>query len=259
MEYKGFIEELRSTMNNRQTHKYRLDLLLSWLYEFKFTDYPTAFELLGLSKGKGGYRFIREQVENGNVTRFNNKNLGDQVNLLRISAQGVKYLKGNGLIGSEAPYVRSKRLERNSTLLHHLGTQKAAFRVAKKLKKKSDWGIEIFWEPKIGEIQADAEVRIRYEDGEYGRIAIEFERTAKNRKRAVYTLKQHDRNIAARKCQMVLYRFDDDAVMSQYKRYFDAEAWENIVKDSRHQLKRKLDSYEPQYRHRIKFLKQKPG
>ena len=258
MQYNGFREEVSTGLNNREKHVYRADILLAWLYEFKFTDYATAFELIGLSKEKGGYRFVRDLIEKGGVVRFQNLVIGDQKNLLRISADGVKYLKSKNMIDAEAPYVRSKRLQSNSAMSHHLGTQKAVMRLISRLNAKIEdrFTADVEWEPKIGEIQPDALVKINLIDrGGQMTIAVEFERTAKNRKRVFYTLKQHDRNISNGLYSRAWYFFDDESIRGQYMGWFEHESWENVTRNSEHQLKHTRSRYEPANRGEFSFNK----
>lgn len=260
MQYNGFREEVSSELNNREKHVYRADILLAWLYEFKFTDYATAFELIGLSKEKGGYRFVRDLIEKGGVVRFQNLVIGDQKNLLRISAEGVKYLKSKNMIDAEAPYVRSKRLQSNSAMSHHLGTQKAVMTLISRLNAQMKGGFtaEVEWEPKRGEIQPDAIVEINKTDrGGQITIAVEFERTAKNRKRVFYTLKQHDKNISDGLYSRAWYCFDDQSIRRQYIGWFEHESWENVTRNSEHQLKHTRSRYEPVNRGEFSFAKTK--
>lgn len=270
MRYQHYDNEHRKTLATNHIYKYRTDILFKWLYEFKFTDYMTAFKLIGLDKFKGGYRFIRTHIEKGFLVRFNNVQLGDKVNLITLTPDGVKYLKAHGMIDEFDPYIRLKRLQNNSNMYHHLGTQMAVY---DQLHSRGSWFLEghhsyVEWESKQGDIRVDALITFKPNlDNEYywtltgyrpviRRYAIEFERSSKSNKRIYYLLKEHDRNIELRdKYDGVLYYFDDPSIKAFYAKKFTQDVWpEFSLSKQSHRVVKTLREYTPKHPQSFMFV-----
>lgn len=250
----------------------RMRVLMTWLYEFQFTSYEVAFAVIDTSPN-GGYRFLSTLLKQEFLKRFHNEATGDQMHLLCLTLKGVKWLIAHGYIAPESRNHSFKRLTTSTSLIHHLGTQKAVLGLCD-MRKGHGYEIgKVSWEQSIsvkaGSIRPDAVVSMAIDEqslqdfhsmfgsrADYRlkqRIAVEFERTDKARKRILFHFTQHCLNLKKGHYSDVQYLFNKPEVMRLYKRVFDEEKWQVYKMGKNGRLAKTMEVMKPNEQVRERF------
>jgi len=199
----------------RHVREEKIRLVLDWLLEFRFSSIPVLAERLGQTAVNAN-RFFNGMLEDGLIQKFSNVHTKHYKYVMLTSA-GVSYLEAEGRDVSSA-IVRTAQIGRYSRIIHDLSVQAC-------LVKHLDEYSEIIYERNLQYDTADRPDAVAVSKKHGYKVAIEFERWRKDKKRIYQVLMTHAGNLIKKRYSGVFYYFEHKADMEHYKKLFDEESW----------------------------------
>ena len=193
----------------------KLRLVLTWLLEFRFSSYELLARLIE-STPANAYPFFRSLKRKGIIHEFFNVYTGRQ-RFFMLTRTGVGALDIDGRDTSKA-MTHSHRLERYAHILHDLGVQAAV------LKRRHHYD-EVIWDQhiQIPEQFEKPDALLRAPEGYW--VALEYERSRKERKRIYISFRNHAKALINRHYSGVYFLFDQESHLSYYQTLFAAPEW----------------------------------
>lgn len=197
----------------------KMKICFMWLHEFKFSTFEMLSKLLGMEL-KSNYAFFKKLIEQEFIVTFKNKNVNDRTKFIAITQAGVNFLITKGLVGHEQKASAFSRFRKAVSIFHHLDLQNY---LIENLSKYSEVIWEVNVKVKLDEIKPDAVV-IYKSNGM--KVAIEYEKWAKSRKRIFSNFYKHVQNLNSNYYSGVIYLFADEKDQKKYENIFNLAEWE---------------------------------
>ena len=201
----------------------KIRVSLAWLAEFRFVDYDLLGVLLEIPPNNVS-RFVKQMIDKGYVRIITNQFTGKK-KFLVIMKLGVDFLMAKGVDASKAS-TRISSIGKNSAIVHDLHLQSLVIKHLPYLEK-------VVWDRNIdvpeGFNRPDA--LLHFKNG--AKIAYEYERWAKEKKRIHFLYTNHFELIRQGYFNSVVFWFDCSSDKESYTRVFEEGRWPRYYKEKR--------------------------
>ena len=169
-------------------------LVLKWLHIFGYSNRETILGLIDRSD-RGGYRFIADLIRHGYIQKLNNVSYSKD--LFMLDKKGIGWLMECGIVEKDKPKLPNKRkFIVTDRVLHEVGLHRSVLAVLLNTQDKVHL-TKLDKEVRYESLMLDALMFLEaIELEKTGKIAIEYERTNKSRKRIEFLLVEHMKNMS---------------------------------------------------------------
>ena len=169
-------------------------LVLKWLYIFGYSNRETILGLIDRSD-RGGYRFIADLIRHGYIQKFNNVSYSKD--LFMLDKKGIGWLMECGIVERDKPNLPNKRkFIITDRVLHEVGLHRSVLAILLNTQDKVHL-TKLDKEVRYKSLMLDALMFLEVIELEKNtKIAIEYERTEKSKKRIEFLLVEHMKNMS---------------------------------------------------------------
>ena len=190
-------------------------LVLDWLWEFRFSSFALLAQRLGLTC-QTSYKFFRSLRDNGLVQRFTHDHYNHEQYYM-LTRAGAAFLHEAGRDRANACTAPS-RLIRYSYILHDLAVQQAAIR-------RLDTYTAVIFEHHITIPKPFHRPDMLMRNARDFWIAFEYERTRKHTKRIFISFNNHAKAIIKKHYHATYFLFARESERAYYQTLFDSTEW----------------------------------
>lgn len=210
---KSHIQELMNIKDYQQIGEIRKDLLLQWLLRFRFSNRELLSQVIDVH-GTSRYRIISNFIKQGYIEEVNNDYEGGK--LVKLTPKGLKYLISEEFTSHKTSIWGKRKVSEYSRVKHELGLQTLILAHIRLLETQyTDSSFQIFKEYRKGNLSIDALLIWKTgTDLPPERIAIEYENSAKSRKRANFLMVEHYKMIDKGEYDNVVFGFKDTELLT---------------------------------------------
>lgn len=218
-------------------------LVLKWLYIFGYSNRETILGLID-RPDRGGYRFIADLIRHGYIQKFNNVSYSKD--LFMLDKKGIGWLIECDIIKIDEPKLPNKRkFTISDRVLHEVGLHKSVLAVLLSLPNTVDL-TKIDKEVRYTPLMLDALMHINMIKLEKEtKIAIEYERTDKSRRRIELLLVEHMKNMSKGYYFTTYFCFTDKRLHDYYMQILidKPKQWSKDKKGRVHNSKPYIEQY----------------
>lgn len=169
-------------------------LVLKWLYIFGYSNRETILGLIDRSD-RGGYRFIADLIRHGYIQKFNNVSYSKD--LFMLDKKGIGWLMECGIVERDKPNLPNKRkFIITDRVLHEVGLHRSVLAILLNTQDTVHL-TKLDKEVRYKSLMLDALMFLEVIELEKNaKIAIEYERTEKSKKRIEFLLVEHMKNMS---------------------------------------------------------------
>ncbi len=189
-------------------------LVLKWLHIFGYSNRETILGLIDRSD-RGGYRFIADLIRHGYIQKFNNVSYSKD--LFMLDKKGIGWLMECGIVESDKPKLPNKRkFIITDRVLHEVGLHRSVLAVLLNTPDKVHL-TKLDKEVRYKSLMLDALMFLKsIELEKNAKIAIEYERTEKSKKRIEFLLVEHMKNMSEKSYFTTYFCFTDKRLHDYY-------------------------------------------
>ena len=189
-------------------------LVLKWLHIFGYSNRETILRLIDRSD-RGGYRFIADLIRHGYIQKFNNVSYSKD--LFMLDKKGIGWLMECGIVERDKPKLPNKRkFIITDRVLHEVGLHRSVLAVLLNTQDKVHL-TKLDKEVRCKSLMLDALMFLEaIELEKNAKIAIEYERTEKSRRRIEFLLVEHMKNMSEKLYSTTYFCFTDKRLHDYY-------------------------------------------
>ena len=193
----------------------KLQLVLDWLLEFRFSSFALLAQRLGQTCHTS-YKFFRLLRKNGLVQRFTHDYYNhEQYYMLTRAGAAVLHEAGRDIANA---WTSPSRLIRYPYIMHDLAVQQAAI-------SRLDNYTEVISEHHIVIPEPFHRPDMLMRNPKNFWLAFEYERSRKQTKRIFISFNNHAQAIINKHYHGTYFLFDRESDMAYYRKLFDSKEW----------------------------------